>query len=207
MHLGEKNARQKSKGEKAPIPTSSSPRFHRQHPTSAEPELATRIEEFVTLPTVRKLIEQFASQDVEIVTIALRHAQMSSTFLDRLRGRYRQLLPLLQVEAQRALQFLAIQALTASRQEVSTQQTAASTVQHGSQPTLEILREQLADYFANADAPGETFSRNVWDLIHGPVDSERFAVFSLRMNSVLRRLLTSFVEALECLRLDPTNLE
>lgn len=154
---------------------------------------------------VRQLLEQVTSNEAEVIAVALRHAKLSSTLLDRVRGRYRQLLLPLQAEAHRALQFLALQALTQSSWSISTQETAEAAIHELYGISVDTLREQLVDYVAHADTPGEVFASNVWTVIHGPREGERFAVFALRMNSLFRRLASSFSLYLEDRVLDPNK--
>jgi len=170
---------------------------------------------------LQQLLKQLAAQEEEVIMLALRHARSSGSFFDRVRGRYRQLLLPLQAEAHRAIQFLMLQALAITCEKSPELQTLEPLVQHvcdcsaatlrehwGQQRRDSIsnsvcdcsaatLREHLADYFAQPSAPGEVFAHNVWELIHGPREKERFAVFALRMESCFRRLLAECVSVLE----------
>ena len=160
----------------------------------------------VSVSEVRKVLDHIASKEAEVVAVALRHARMSSSLLDRVRGRYRQLLVPLQLEARRALQFLSLQVLLQSCRQVQTTEAVEATVLELYGGPIEILRERLADYFAHPDAAGEVFARNVWEVIQGPREGERFAVFALRMNSLFRRLSVSFHPSLENFSSTPPSL-
>jgi hypothetical protein len=123
-----------------------------------------------------------------------------------MRGRYRQLLLPLQAEAHLVLQFLLLNALTMTCEQHSELRTLEPLVQRVCDCPSDVLREQLAEYLAQPTAPGEVFAHKVWGMIQGPREKERFAVFALRMESCLRRLLTEIRAVLETLLVTPESI-
>jgi hypothetical protein len=168
-----------------------------QNLRSEATEQDARAEKSVASTAFQQLLKHLAAQEEEVIMLALRHAHSSGSFFDRMRGRYRQLLPPLQAETRRAIQFLILQALAMTCEKHPELQTLEPLVQRVCDCPAETVREHLADYFAQPTAPGEVFAHNVWELIHGPREKERFAVFALRMESCLRRLLAECVSVLE----------
>ncbi len=168
-----------------------------QNPRSEATVLDARAGKLGTSTALQQLLKQLAAQEEEVITLALRHARSSGSFFDRMRGRYRQLLLPLQAEARRAIQFLMLQALATVCERRPELQTLEPLVHRVCDCPAPTLRDHLADYFAQPTAPGEVFAHNVWELIHGPREKERFAVFALRMESCLRRLLAECVPVLE----------
>jgi hypothetical protein len=174
-------------------------RWQPQDLRSEATEPDTRAGNHVASVAFQQLLKQLAAQEEEVITLALRHARSSGSFFDRMRGRYRQVLLPLQAEAHRAIQFLILQALAITCEKSPELRTLEPLVQRVCDCPAATLREHLADYFAQPSAPGEVFAHNVWELIQGPREKERFAVFALRMESCFRRLLAECVSVLEAL--------
>lgn len=172
-------------------------RWRLHNPRSEATELNLHTEKPGASIVLQQLVSQLAAHEEEILTLALRHAQSSGSFFDRMRGRYRQLLLPLQAEARQAIQFLVLQAVAITQEKHPEIPTCESLVQHVYGSSAETVRTHLAEYFAQPSAPGEVFAHRVWELIQGARERERFAVFALRMESCLRRLLVEIVPVLE----------